>query len=190
MSRPYLHLIGLLWLLWLAYWVVAARGTNTASRRESGLSQLSYGIPIWLSVWLMWGGGVPTEFLNAAILPRTVELPIAALILVVIGLGFAIWARHHLGANGSAEVSIKDQHQLVVTGPYRLARHPIYSGILLAVLGTAIAVGRTRAALALGLALIGLWLKLSIEERWMVETFGSAYRDYQTEVAALIPFVL
>jgi protein-S-isoprenylcysteine O-methyltransferase Ste14 len=189
--RPnYLQIIALLWLAWLIYWAMAARGAKSASRQESGWSRLSYGIPIWLSLWLMWGGGVPTDFLNARILPATVELPIVALILVIAGLGFAIWARLHLGTNWSAEVSIKDKHQLVVSGPYRFVRHPIYSGILLAVLGTAIAVGRTRAAIALGLAFIGFWLKLSIEEEWMAETFGTAYTDYQIEVAALIPFIL
>jgi len=190
LPSPYLKAIGILWLAWLAYWWLSARSAKAAAKTESGWSQLAYSLPIWLSAWLMLGRGVPTEFLNRNIVPPRPELLIAGTVLVVAGLGFAIWARRHLGTNWSAPVSVKEDHELVTSGPYRFVRHPIYSGILLALLGTALAVGRTRGAIALVLAFAGFWQKLVLEERWMVETFGSAYTQYQTEVVALIPYVL
>ena len=76
------------------------------------------------------------------------------------------------------------------SGPYRLVRHPIYTGLLLAFLGTAIAIGQWRGVLALLIVFVALWRKLRLEERWLGEIFGEAYARYRAEVAALIPFLL
>jgi protein-S-isoprenylcysteine O-methyltransferase Ste14 len=96
----------------------------------------------------------------------------------------------HLGRNWSGAVTIKDGHELVTSGPYALVRHPIYTGLLLAFLGSAVALGDWRGALAFALAAGALWRKLRLEERWMREQFGDAYQAYSQRVAALVPFVL
>ncbi len=106
------------------------------------------------------------------------------------GLLFSVWARAHLGRNWSGSVTIKADHELITTGPYRLARHPIYTGLLLAFAGTALIVAEWRAVLAFVIAFLALWRKLKLEERWMREQFGAAYDDYARRVAALVPFLL
>jgi protein-S-isoprenylcysteine O-methyltransferase Ste14 len=111
------------------------------------------------------------------------------LLLVVLGLAFAVWARIHLGRNWSGAVTVKDDHELIRTGPYGLVRHPIYSGLLLAVLGTAIAFGEWRSLLALGFLTIAFLFKLHREERFMSESFPDDYPRYRAEVPALIPFI-
>ena len=102
----------------------------------------------------------------------------------------AIWARVALGRNWSGTVTIKQYHQLIRTGPYSVVRHPIYSGLLLALLGTALAVGETRGLVALaGAFLMGIF-KARTEERFMIEQFGSQYEDYRKRTKALVPFIL
>jgi len=87
-------------------------------------------------------------------------------------------------------VTIKQDHELVTSGPYAFVRHPIYTGLLLAIGGSAIALGEWRGVVALVLAAAALWMKLRVEERWMREQFGAAYTAYAARVAALVPFVL
>jgi len=109
-------------------------------------------------------------------------------LLVAAGLGFSVWARVHLGRNWSAEVVVKQDHALIRSGPYRHLRHPIYSGMLLAFLGMALAFGEWRGLLALALVFASFARKSRMEERFMRETFPE-YAEYQRETRALIPFV-
>jgi len=96
----------------------------------------------------------------------------------------------HLGRNWSRSVTIKQDHQLIVTGPYAIARHPIYTGILTGFLGTAIATTQARGLLAFVLVFLVLWFKLRMEEEWMRNQFGDTYASYSKRVAALVPFLL
>jgi protein-S-isoprenylcysteine O-methyltransferase Ste14 len=110
--------------------------------------------------------------------------------LVAIGLGFSVWARARLGGNWSAEVTVKERHELVRGGPYALVRHPIYTGVLLALVGSALAVDKWRGLVGLLLITAGFWRKMVIEERFMLAEFGEAYAHYRANVPALIPFVV
>jgi len=95
-----------------------------------------------------------------------------------------------LGRNWSGLVTIKQDHELIQRGPYQLVRHPIYTGMLVGMLGTAFIYGIARCfvgVLAVGLA---FWLTMQIEERFMLQQFGAQYADYRQHVRALIPFVL
>jgi len=87
-------------------------------------------------------------------------------------------------------VTIKTGHELVRTGPYACVRHPIYTGLLVAALGTAATVGQARGLVALALMALAFALKIRTEERFMTELFGDAYARYRSEVKALIPFVV
>lgn len=87
-------------------------------------------------------------------------------------------------------MSIKEDHQLITSGPYALVRHPIYTGLLLALVGSAMAMGEWRAVLAFSLAWLALWRKLRLEEHLMHRQFGETYQAYCQRVPALIPFVL
>ena len=87
-------------------------------------------------------------------------------------------------------MTIKQDHELVTSGPYALVRHPIYAGLMLAFAGSAIARAEWRGILAVAIALWALWRKLRLEEQWMRERFGEAYQKYSSRVAALVPFVI
>ena len=110
--------------------------------------------------------------------------------LTAAGLLFAMWARRRLGGNWSGTVTIKEGHELITGGPYAIVRHPIYTGLLLALVGSAIASGDWRGVLAFALAFLALWRKLRLEERWLRDQFGEPFQVYCRQVAALVPFVL
>jgi protein-S-isoprenylcysteine O-methyltransferase Ste14 len=179
-----------LWILWLAYWIVAARATSETRRRESALSRLSHYVP------LIVGGaflGIP-QILGATLEQRfhdaTFAWQLLTVALVIVGLSFSALGRAWLGRNWSAEVTVKHDHELVRSGPYALVRHPIYTGLLLALIGTAVGIGNGRALVGLALIVAALLRKVAIEERFMSEQFGEAYAAYRAQVPALIPFVV
>jgi protein-S-isoprenylcysteine O-methyltransferase Ste14 len=108
---------------------------------------------------------------------------------MVAGLLFAVWAREHLGSNWSRSVTIKQDHELITTGPYAMVRHPIYTGFLAGFLGTAIALSQVRGFVAFVLILVILGVKLRMEEQWMRSQFGATYATYAHQTAALVPYL-
>ena len=183
-------LIGLIWASWLVYWQIAAANVKATRRRESAGSRLSHFLPLIAAAALLiypeqFHGWICTRFM-----PRTVVGYWVGVALLVAGLGFAIGARRYLGRNWSGTVTLKEDHELIRTGPYRWVRHPSYTGILLGFFGSAVALAEWRGLAAVLLCTIAFLLKIRLEERWMIETFGDAYRRYRREVKALIPFVL
>ena len=110
--------------------------------------------------------------------------------LTAAGAALAIWGRFTLGRNWSAVVTVKANHELIRRGPYRIVRHPIYAGMLLAVLGTGLAFGHAQGLLAFLVALFTWKRKSLTEEKFMVEQFGEQYVQYKRDVKALIPFLL
>ena len=183
-------LVPTLWILWLAYWIVAARTTHETRRREGRASRFSHYGPLILGGLLL---GVPNILGAELDRPFHAATPfwlLLAVALVVPGLGFSALARAYLGRNWSVEVTIKNQHELVRSGPYAVVRHPIYAGMLLALIGTALMIGNWRALIGLALIVAAVLRKLTIEERFMAEQFGEAYSRYRAEVPALIPFLV
>lgn len=110
------------------------------------------------------------------------------LVLLGIGLGFAVWARVHIGRNWGSPMTRKLQPELVTSGPYDLVRHPIYSGILLGAVGTAVALSWVW-LIAVGLAAIYFLYSATVEERYMTEQFPDAYPAYKHATKMLVPFV-
>jgi protein-S-isoprenylcysteine O-methyltransferase Ste14 len=188
MALVYRFLFPGLWLSWMIYWFWASRHAKPTERQEPIGSRLLHVLPLLLAVWLLWGGRVPVAFLNARLFARTPwEFWIGALI-TGLGLLFTVWARIHLGRNWSGLVTIKQGHELIDTGPYALVRHPIYTGLLIAFIGSAAALGQWRGVLAPLIAWAALWRKLRLEERWMTEQFGERYLAYCRRTPALVPF--
>lgn len=179
--------IGALWLFWLGYWIFNAFRVKKTRWRAPWPVELLHRVPLALAAVLLFAGH-GYGFLSGRFLPQTVALGMLGTLIVALGLGFAVWARRHLGANWSAAVTLKEGHTLIRSGPYALVRHPIYSGMLLAVAGTVIAFGEWRDLLAFGLVLFALVVKARVEERGMRATFAD-YEHYRRETAALIPFV-
>lgn len=121
--------------------------------------------------------------------PRSYGVAWLGVALTIAGIALAIVARLFLGGNWSGSVTIKQGHTLVRKGPYTIVRHPIYSGFLLAILGTGLAIGEIRALIAAILIFAILAHKINLEERFMMEQFGAEYGQYRRRVKALIPFV-
>jgi protein-S-isoprenylcysteine O-methyltransferase Ste14 len=186
----YPYLIPGLWLVWLAGWWLAAIRTKETLRHESLGSRLTYTGPLWIAVWLFVSNRIPGAALNARFVPLAAWPGALGLALVALGLGFATWARVYLGRNWSAAVTLKRDHELVRSGPYRWVRNPIYTGILIAFVGSALARGRWSGVLAVVIAFGSFWFKARLEERVMHDAFGAEYDAYRRDVKALIPFVL
>ncbi len=135
-------------------------------------------------------GGVPARPRAVAAVASYNGRNIVGLLLLAGGLAFAIWARCHLGKLWSARITLKTDHRVIQTGPYAIVRHPIYSGLILALLGTAIMLNSWSTYLGFALICLSLVWKLALEERWLIIHLGDAYREYRRQVKALIPFVL
>lgn len=183
------NLILALWVIWLVYWVVAAIGSKAVRQREGAMTRVAFLAQALLTAILLaplgWSGWLWTQLVGGGWTRYWI-----AVALVVIGLVVCIWARRFLGGNWSGSVTVKEGHELVQSGPYRWIRHPIYTGILLMILGTGLASGRVHGLLAFPIALASLWLKSRFEERWMTREFGERYGEYRKKSWALIPFLL
>ncbi len=175
-----------LWLAWAAYWLAAAAGAKPTARRESPASRLGYGLPLAVGIWLLTPAG-KLPALDRPIVPWSPAPFWAGAVLVAAGLAWAVWARRHLGANWSRFAEQKQGHELVRTGPYRWSRHPIYTGLILAIVGSAVTLDRWRGMVGLALMVASFMRKWRIEERFMVELFPLEYARYRDEVGALLP---
>ena len=181
-------LIPTLWLLWLAVWTVSAFRTKPVVRAESFASRLSHIVPLCLGVALLTSSRSAGSFLATRLYTQTEWTFWSGAALVALGLAFAVWARVHLAGNWSGTVTLKQDHSLTRSGPYHLVRHPIYTGILLAILGNAIAVAEWRGIVALALIAVAFCRKIVTEEGFLTAQFGEAYARYRAEVPALIPW--
>jgi protein-S-isoprenylcysteine O-methyltransferase Ste14 len=176
-----------LWGVWLAIWIIWALRTKPTQRRESVSSRLSYAVLVVAGYWLIFGGDVPEGWLDIRLWPANTWTAALGVAITAAGLAFAIWARFYLGTNWSGAVSVKVNHQLVRCGPYRWVRHPIYSGMVLAVLGTAVERRQVRGIIAVVLVYCGFKIKSRIEERAMIATFGSQYDHYSRTTGGILP---
>jgi protein-S-isoprenylcysteine O-methyltransferase Ste14 len=191
MRLLYHYLIPVLWLAWIAYWRISAADVKPAQRQESPGSRAAHMLPLLVGAVLLWIRGDPEDgWLFHRIFPRSATLFWVGAAITAAALGFSAWARMHLGRNWSATVTVKQDHELIRTGPYAIVRHPIYTGVLFGFIGTALAIGQWRGVLAVVIVFAAFWRKLRLEERWMSETFGEQYRSYRARTRALIPFLL
>jgi len=180
-------LIELPWIIFVAYWLLGALKTKPVSRRESFASR--YGI-LFIEITgfvLIFYNQVTLGFLEHHLVSRTLGLSLTGIVLTWIGIALAIWARHHLGQYWSGRVTIKEDHQLIRTGPYATMRHPIYSGLVLAAAGSALAIDRWRGVLGVVLILFGYCLKAMKEESMLSERFGEAFEEHRKHTGFLIP---
>jgi protein-S-isoprenylcysteine O-methyltransferase Ste14 len=184
----YRHIISALWLAWALYWLVSALSNKTTVRRESLASRLAYVLPLLAGGVLIGWRHLPWEWLNARLWPRSLAAYWLGVTLLAAGLSFSVWARVYLGRNWSGSVTVKEGHELVRTGPYGYVRHPIYTGLIVALLGTAITSGTLRAAVGLAIVIASFLYKLRLEETFMRETFPDQYPGYAASVPRLIPF--
>jgi protein-S-isoprenylcysteine O-methyltransferase Ste14 len=181
---------GYLWLALGIFWLAGAVTAKRSARTQSPASRLLQITPEIAAFFLLFGRVRWPSWLRSSFTPDSLTSAWIGLALTAAGIAFAIWARLWIGRNWSGRVTIKEEHELIQNGPYAIVRHPIYSGFLLAILGTAIVHDELRSLLALPLATLGWTFKLRMEETFMTQQFGSAYLDYKRRVKALVPFVV
>jgi protein-S-isoprenylcysteine O-methyltransferase Ste14 len=178
------------WGALVLVWIAGVPFAKRTARRGSYSSRLLMFIP-FLAAWvLLVLHVIPSHWLVLRPWPHTLAVQAAGLGLTILGCLFAIWARVTLGKNWSGLPKVKQEHELILKGPYALVRHPIYSGLLLALAGTFLANGRLGGVLIWVLMAISYAIKMRQEERLMYETFPDAYPEYKQKVKALIPGIL
>jgi protein-S-isoprenylcysteine O-methyltransferase Ste14 len=177
-------------LYWQIYWQIKDKGAKATQRLEPAASRIVRALTFLAVIALLLLNHLPLPWLYRQILAQGLRNFWLGAAVTVVGLLFAVWARIHLGTNWSRSVTIKQDHQLIMSGPYGVVRHPIYTGILTGFVGTAIALGQVRGFIAFVLVFLALWYKLRMEENWMRGQFGAAWEAYSRRTAALVPFVL
>jgi protein-S-isoprenylcysteine O-methyltransferase Ste14 len=182
-----LRVDGCFWIVFGTYWAVSALGQKAAKKRENFLERLRHTIPMAVALALLFRSDVAYGGLGQRFVPETEALNLLGLALAGAGVSFAMWARWHLGRNWSAIVSIREDHELIRTGPYRAVRHPIYTGMLLAVAGTVLIVGEFRALLALAIVLGSFYLKARKEEYWLAQEFGESFEAHAKSTGMFVP---
>ena len=170
------------WAAFWLYWLVAA--VSTKRSRLSWSPELRIRAVLVVVVILMIRSGVFRDHgVNTDPWRATLGL-----ILFAVGLGFAVWARVHIGRNWGPPMTHKDEPELVTSGPYRLVRHPIYSGILAAGVGTAVALNWIW-LIAVGLAGVYFVYSATVEERYLSEQFPDTYPAYKRTTKMVVPFI-
>jgi protein-S-isoprenylcysteine O-methyltransferase Ste14 len=176
------------WDLWFASWMIAALWADRAARRVPLAQQALHWALVVAGFFLLLGipvrpGPQPGRFW---VMGEAAGWGFVA--LACAGLGLCWWARLHLGRLWSGAVTRKADHHVVDTGPYAIVRHPIYSGLILASLATAILRGTILCLAGAGLVALGFWIKARQEERFLREELGAeAYDSYRRRTPMLIP---
>jgi protein-S-isoprenylcysteine O-methyltransferase Ste14 len=184
--------IGTFWLaLWILWWVLAFTSKRTVQRQTDSSRYFQSGLAL-IGLWFIFNFGnyFKHGLLAARIIPHTAPWILIGAALAVAGVLIALWARTTLGANWSARVTIKQNHELIIRGPYAFVRHPIYTGLLTGMLGTALVYGYARCFIGVLICVLAFWLKSQTEEQFMIQQFGNQYTQYRQRVRALVPFVL
>ncbi|QPC92204.1 isoprenylcysteine carboxylmethyltransferase family protein [Mesorhizobium sp. INR15] len=179
--------IVLLWLIWVVTWAAAAFWADRAAKRAGARAEAPYRAVLVLGTILFF---IPAHNYVGWLRLWTPNLAEAWICVALIAVGFAFcwWARVHLGRLWSGTVTAKAEHHVVDTGPYALVRHPIYTGLLLAILATMAAKGTVWGVAGAILLTIGIFMKAKLEERFLRSELGTPYDDYARRVPMLVPF--
>jgi protein-S-isoprenylcysteine O-methyltransferase Ste14 len=176
------------WIIFVAVWLLAATSAKRTIYRENRAERARYWVVLVIGYFLLIkSSSLPPPF-DWIVVSHTKSSAWIGAFLCVSGLVFAIWARMILGRNWSGVITLKEGHELIERGPYRVVRHPIYTGILAMFSGTAIAIGYFGGFLGLLLVFVIFWMKLKREEDLMLKQFPDRYPAYQRRVKRIIPF--
>src|SRR5437868_4497049 len=181
-------IVALCWAVFVIYWVISAGDVKrTVERRGDWLRLGVIAAAVIGAVLLHTPYGLAIDPL---VLPRTLPLGVAADALAIGGIAVLVWARTVLGRNWSGAVTLKEDHELIQRGPYAYVRHPIYSGLSLLGLATAIHYATLGGFVVLAVCCVGFAMKMREEEILMVEHFSDRYADYRARVKAVVPYLL
>ena len=183
------ELLALIWLAFLASWVAASFWSGRTKKHVMTLASARYRIPIGIGAVLFTP--VTSHMLGEKPLWVFGNLGVYLLALVALaGISFTWWARIHLGRFWSNAITHKEDHRIVDTGPYGLVRHPIYTGQIIGLLASGIAIATWTAMLGVLLISFGEWQKARMEERFLTAELGAeAYESYCRRVPMIVPFL-
>jgi protein-S-isoprenylcysteine O-methyltransferase Ste14 len=184
LSHPALWISALLWIVVSLYWEVQARKASVDKKAESGVSRALHVFLVNAALLLLF---IPIPGLNCRWLPSGSIVADAGLSMEVAAVILAVWARRSLGANWSGRITIKVEHQLIRSGPYRFVRHPIYTAFLGMYAGTAIVSGEWHALLGLALAVLAYARKIRMEEANLAAHFRAEWIGYCGSTGSLLP---
>ena len=173
-----------IWTSFSILWEIASKNTSDDKTTESSVARSLHVCMINVALLLVF---IPVPGLTQRFVPASTAIAILGLIFQFAGLFFAVWARRHLGRNWSGRISIKVDHQLIRTGPYRLVRHPIYTGFLGMLAASVLVSGEVHAVVGLALGIFAYWRKLRIEEGNLAAVFGADWVAYRASSWALVP---
>jgi protein-S-isoprenylcysteine O-methyltransferase Ste14 len=175
----------LLWVVFILYWILSSKKVKqTKYIKKTSLGGIIPRMILVLIIVLLF----TTPFFSNHFIESNIYNQMFGLVICAFGIAFAIWARITLGENWSANpVELKKEHKLIITGPYKLVRHPIYSGVILGLLGTTIANLQLRILILFLLVTFGMILRSKMEEKLMSKQFGDDYLEYKKKSKFLIP---
>ena len=184
------------WVIFGLYWFISSSSVKSIQETRGWLAGN------WHGIWLLIGGlflsnlpflakvGVSISSLTILLIPSSIVINVVIIVFAVTGLIVALIARRTLAGNWSRAVAFKEDHELITTGLYHYVRHPIYTGVLLMILATALSVGTLSAGIGFVIIVLGLWFKLRAEEELLTVHFPNEYLAYKNRTKALIPYVV
>jgi protein-S-isoprenylcysteine O-methyltransferase Ste14 len=184
------------WVIFGLYWFISSSSVKSTQETRGWLAGN------WHGIFLLIGGlflsnlpflakvGVSISSLTILLIPSSIVINVVIIVFAVTGLIVALIARRTLAGNWSRAVAFKEDHELITTGLYHYVRHPIYTGVLLMILATALSVGTLSAGIGFVIIVLGLWFKLRAEEELLTVHFPKEYLAYKDRTKALIPYVV
>ena len=184
---PLLHILGWIWAAFGVYWIAAggrSRAEYTSEWPLYRFFRLAILVATFLLLFAKWS---PKDPLGRRFFPESSLIAYAGFLLAVLGMALALWARVHIGQFWSDKVVLKVDHKLIRTGPYERLRHPIYSGVLFGVGGTALVLNEWRGVLAFVILLTNYWIKAKHEEQILASAFRDRFAEHKHRTGFLLP---
>lgn len=182
-------LCGTLWAAWVLIWMAWALQSKKTQHRESFASRMSYTAVSCLAIYFIFFGKNLGRWWYSDIFAYRPWIVWVGVAIILLGFTITFWARFTLGSNWSSNVTIKVEHELIRTGPYHWVRHPIYTGLIVAMAGTVIARNQWSGLPAILLIWLSFTIKRVKEENFMRQTFGEQYIEYSRTTGAIFPLL-
>jgi protein-S-isoprenylcysteine O-methyltransferase Ste14 len=175
------------WIVFCAYWALGALKTRRTVSQESFSSRARFILLEIVGYGMVFSDLAAIGVLGHRVLPRTYVVASIGVAFTWMGIAIALWARWHLGQYWSARITLKEDHKLIRSGPYARLRHPIYSGLILAAIGGALAIDKWRCIAGVAFIVLGYWMKARKEEALLAAQFGGAFQEHCRHAGFLIP---